>query len=248
MQKILIIGKFNSYIKELRDELSKTYEIVFCVDNAGLFEEFMKIHKPDVVLVYLSGISDEVKGIINVIYNGFPDVVKVCLGYMTELESCIAPEQSSYFKTIARPVENSVVMLKIKKLLEKNFSDKETDKPARIMLVDDDPMQLRIISRLIEGNYSVICAASGTQALEMLEENEPDLIFLDYEMPQMNGKETFQKIRENERFKKLPVAFLTGISDREHIMGVIELNPIGYVLKPATKDNIMNIINKVFNK
>ena len=88
-------------------------------------------------------------------------------------------------------------------------------------------------------------ATSGTQALTMIGKEKPDMIFLDYEMPGCDGKRTLEMIREVDEIKDIPVVFLTGVSDKEYIEAVLELNPAGYLLKPAEASRILDTIEKV---
>ena len=79
----------------------------------------------------------------------------------------------------------------------------------------------------------------------MIGKKKPDMIFLDYEMPICDGKMTLEMIRGMEESKDIPVVFLTGVSDKEHIAAVLDLKPAGYLLKPADAERIYSIIEKV---
>jgi CheY-like chemotaxis protein len=114
-----------------------------------------------------------------------------------------------------------------------------------ILLVDDSNIQLRALNDLLKTKYEVRMATSGMQALTLIGKKKPDMIFLDYEMPVCDGRMTLQMIRELEEAKDIPVVFLTGVSDREHITAVLELKPAGYLLKPADSKQIFSIIEKV---
>ena len=92
--------------------------------------------------------------------------------------------------------------------------------------------------------YRVSIAVSGAQAFEVLQKDCPDLIFLDYEMPVINGKMLLRAIRANRQFAGLPVIFLSAVADREYIQELLELKPEGYVLKPARQECIMEMIEK----
>ena len=98
---------------------------------------------------------------------------------------------------------------------------------------------------MLKEKYEVRVATSGMQALTLIGKKKPDMIFLDYEMPICDGRMTFQMIKELDEAKDIPIVFLTGVSDKEHIEAVLELKPAGYLLKPANADRIYNIIEKV---
>jgi len=86
------------------------------------------------------------------------------------------------------------------------------------MVVDDDPDVVLSIKQLLEGSsdeYVVSGADSGIQCLKLLKNNKlPDLILLDIMMPEMNGWDTFYKLRENPFWNKIPVIFLTVRTDK----------------------------------
>ena len=87
----------------------------------------------------------------------------------------------------------------------------------KVMVVDDDPGVVYTVKHGIEGldkTYEVTSANSGRKCLELLENNKiPDLILLDIMMPDMSGWETYQKIKQNELWKNIPVVFLTARTD-----------------------------------
>ena len=89
---------------------------------------------------------------------------------------------------------------------------------------------------------------SGWQALESVKETRPDLILLDYEMPICDGRQVLKKLRENKDTSDIYVVFLTAISDRKHIMDVMDLKPAGYLLKPVEKERMFEVIEEVFRK
>ncbi len=119
--------------------------------------------------------------------------------------------------------------------------------PARkhVLVVDDDPMMLKLIKEQLKDNYAVGTAVSGHLAMKFLENKKTDLIILDYEMPLENGAMVLKRIRRNPELSKLPVIFLTGVSAREKIKQVVDLKPQGYLLKPIEKEKLIAIIKKI---
>lgn len=115
------------------------------------------------------------------------------------------------------------------------------DKPVEkkhILVVDDDSSVLKLVKGYLGNQYNVATAISGKVAMKFLEKKETDLILLDYEMPEENGAQVLKKIRSNGKTKNLPVVFLTGVTDRERIQNVLELNPQGYLLKPLDVERL----------
>lgn len=107
-----------------------------------------------------------------------------------------------------------------------------------ILIVDDDKNILKLLKSALEDRYDVTAIANGKMALKFLETKTPDLIFLDYQMPVMNGPEVFRSIKKSSSFADIPIVFLTGIAEREKITEVISLKPQGYLLKPINMERV----------
>lgn len=113
-----------------------------------------------------------------------------------------------------------------------------------ILVVDDDPMMLKLIKEQLKDFYHVATAINGSLALKFLENKKTDLILLDYEMPVENGEQVLEKIRSNKATADFPVIFLTGMNDRDKIQRVLDLKPKGYLLKPIDGKKLLKIIEK----
>lgn len=114
----------------------------------------------------------------------------------------------------------------------------------KILVIDDSAMILSSVSHILGGKYKVYCATSGPKAMEIIEVNPPDLIFLDYAMPDFNGKDTFEFIRLHPGMEDVPIIFLTAMSDVEHVRELIALKPAGYLLKPPSSFKILEAVQK----
>ncbi|MBE5864609.1 MAG: response regulator [Lachnospiraceae bacterium] len=112
-----------------------------------------------------------------------------------------------------------------------------------ILVVDDDPMMLKLIKEQLKENYTVATAINGAIALNFLEKKKTDMIILDYEMPGESGADVLRKIRDNDATSNLPVVFLTGITDKEKIQKVLSYKPQGYLLKPVEREKLLQIIS-----
>ncbi len=119
------------------------------------------------------------------------------------------------------------------------------EEKKHILVVDDDPMMLKLIKEHLKHKYAVGTAVSGKIALKFLETKKTDLVLLDYEMPVENGAQVMEQIRNNKATAKLPIVFLTGMADKEKIKKVISLKPQGYMLKPVDKDILLQTIEQI---
>ena len=117
----------------------------------------------------------------------------------------------------------------------------------RILIVDDSGLALRSIKKILDEHYDVDVVNSGFNCINYLKDHETDLIILDYDMPDFDGKQTFEAIKNNENTKDSPVLFLTGVNDREHIGKVLGLHPAGYILKPPDHWKLIATIASIFN-
>lgn len=115
-----------------------------------------------------------------------------------------------------------------------------------ILIVDDDAALMSTIRVWLKDIYKIQLANTGMNALRWLKDNVPDLIILDFEMPLMSGPELFQKLKEDDRLKAIPVIFMTGKDDKNSVMDVLSLKPEGYLLKPVEKDKMLQEIKDLF--
>ncbi|MBO5341484.1 MAG: response regulator [Lachnospiraceae bacterium] len=116
---------------------------------------------------------------------------------------------------------------------------------AHILIIDDNALVLRNMKVLLDDKYSVSVAASATQAYMAMEKRKPNLILLDYEMPEMNGKDLYIKLKQDEAYKDIPIVFLTSAADADIVQRLLSLRPAGYILKPVNAINLMSVIEDV---
>ena len=101
-----------------------------------------------------------------------------------------------------------------------------------ILVVDDQPTNIKVIASILGQKYSLSFANNGMNALKILEKSIPDLILLDIMMPEMDGFEVCKRIKENEKTKEVPVVFLTAKTDIEDIIKGFEVGAVDYITKP----------------
>ena len=115
-----------------------------------------------------------------------------------------------------------------------------------ILIVDDDLTDMSMIMDWLKDQYRVSVANSGMQAITWLANNHPDLILLDYEMPVTTGPKVLEMIRSDSATADIPVMFLTGKGDRDSVIRVMSLKPVGYQLKSIDRDTLRDNIAKYF--
>jgi len=115
------------------------------------------------------------------------------------------------------------------------------------MVIDDSGMTLRTMMEWLEDKYEVKVANSAKKAAPMIAEDKPDIILLDYEMPECSGADYFIELKEGKATSDIPVIFLTSKDDMAIVKSVIEMRPAGYVLKSTTKEVLIERIEEVLS-
>ena len=248
MKSILFVGRFNEIIPD-NNFFKDSFDAQICVDNLIMVKGMLKIQQPELVVISLVGIGKDIDEILRELKTNYSQIPIICIGTDEDITTHINGVFKMQINTLVVPVTKEKIfdtmcdMLRISSNDDTNI-DTLTVKKS-ILLVDDSNIQLRALNDLLKTKYEVRMATSGMQALTLIGKKKPDMIFLDYEMPICDGRMTFKMIKELDEAKDIPVVFLTGVSDKEHIEAVLELKPAGYLLKPANADRIYNIIEKV---
>lgn len=116
----------------------------------------------------------------------------------------------------------------------------------RILVVDDDTMNLKRTKLILQKLYDVIFAESGEEALALLKTEKIDMVLLDIEMPNMNGIETFEHMNEMEL--DIPVIFLTASGDEDDVLNAICLGAVNYLKKPYVPQELLKRVAKGLEK
>ena len=102
----------------------------------------------------------------------------------------------------------------------------------RILIVDDVPSNVLILSQSLGRDYEILTASSGEDALKILFEVKPDLLLLDIMMPDMDGYEVCRRVRMDKSIRNIPVIFLTAKGDEEDETRGLEIGAVDYIVKP----------------
>lgn len=103
-----------------------------------------------------------------------------------------------------------------------------------ILIVDDDPMNINILSGILEDKHEILFATNGKDALRIAQEESPDLIILDIVMPEMDGYEVCIRLKANPAVSDIPVIFITGLSDVADEAKGLEVGAVDYIIKPIS--------------
>lgn len=108
-----------------------------------------------------------------------------------------------------------------------------------VLIVDDSPQTLGFLTEALEqAGYSVLIATSGSAALGIAERITPDMILMDAIMPGMDGFETCRRLKANPAISQVPIVFMTGLTETEHIVHALEAGGVDYLTKPINIDEL----------
>lgn len=255
MRKALIVGELNPVLMNINQCLINEFETQMCEADLETIKKMRKLLQPDLLVISQQGIDGKEDALIlDMLKEKMPKMPIVFIETVTAKNHLSEYERVfPNFVLLKRPIVKSKLINTCYKVIgeDEKFAEKATkagDKKdavkKRVMVIDDNPLLLRNMKHLLEKRYQVFIATSGEKALEFIPKKKPDIILLDYEMPGMDGRETFMKIKENPETRNIPVLFLTGISDKAHIYAALELEPAGYILKPAAEEKLFSQIEQ----
>jgi len=107
-----------------------------------------------------------------------------------------------------------------------------SDEKNTVLIVDDENINLKILTHILEKDYTICTASDGISAVEKAKEILPDLILLDIVMPGTDGYETIIKLKNIEETKEIPVIYISGLNHSDEEEKGLSLGAVDYILKP----------------
>jgi len=109
-----------------------------------------------------------------------------------------------------------------------------------VLVVDDTPETLSLLTdTLDQAGFTVLIATDGESALHLVDQVTPDLILMDARMPGISGFETCKRLKREKLLSDLPVIFMTGLSETEHVIEGLACGGVDYVTKPLVLDVLL---------
>lgn len=258
-RRILVAGKNEQIIDDLYRVQGEGFEIMCTSPRYDDILTHIKYFKPELFLYcpddtaekFAAGIADSYVELLKL---NIPLVVCAAEAVCEQLKNDTSVKFSQEIKWDKETTQWRALAEVFKQLdedrvrienVKKEISGVAADAPKKhILVIDDDPMMLKLVKEYLHDEYQVATAINGRTAYKFLENKTTDLILLDYEMPGENGSAVLRNLRDNEKTASIPVLFLTGITDRDKIQEILSLKPQGYILKPIDHDKLVNTIVK----
>ena len=125
--------------------------------------------------------------------------------------------------------------------------------PAKILLIDDDPIFVEATRTILESQYRVITAHDGEEGLEKARKEKPDLILLDIIMPAKDGFHVCRQLKKDQQLANVPVIMLTSFTQHRGETNIpvaagLELEAEGYVEKPVSPEELLKQIGGMLKK
>ena len=258
--KVLVTGKNRKVASDICEHLEtdRGYVTLKCDPNKTALFDLMIAELPKVVIICLGDESSVTVQAYNVMKAALRQGNITTIVVTDENDEKLFMEYTELERVffLSRPVSLFALYEKLTEI-EKNLEDdKEKNlstyrelvndtadgnyRRKQILVVDDDTEQLMHIKEQLEEFYDVTCVKTGVAAFRYLAKKTPDLILLDYLMPEMDGPEVLRKIQETGDWAEIPVIFLTGVTEKRKVIQTLaELRPQGYLVKPSKKSEIV---------
>lgn len=259
--KILISGKNNLIIDDFFDHMEEFEVMTTSLRIKDIAKHLDKLEPDLFVYCLYNETSDDYKRIME-FKRRFTrqDVRLVVIGSVDDCDLFQKETNSMADLILTKPITAEMIVQQIKvfmaelerqreelrQIQEEMERRAEAARRKHVLVIDDDPLMLKVIKEYLHDDYDVATAISGKIAYKFLETKKTDLILLDYEMPNENGPQVLENIRNNFDVSNIPVLFLTGTTDREKIAQALMLKPQGYLLKPIDKEKLLGNIEKFF--
>lgn len=253
--KILVTGKNRKVAMDVCEHLEndRGYKTVRCDPNKKTLVDVMLTELPKVIVVCMGDETIDTISEFDVLRNtsgqgGFTTII-IANEDDERLFRKYTKVDKAFF--LSRPVSLFALyekLISIEKELEddeksgqaREFVNENARRRKQILVVDDDSEQLIHIKEELEEFYDVTPVKNAEAVFKYLSKKTPDLILLDYLMPEKDGPQVLREMREVEEYAKIPVIFLTGVTERNAILKTIaELRPQGYIVKPAKKSELV---------
>lgn len=251
--RVVFVGEDNKINNELYQLLNWRFKVDCYTSDGGISLKDIDVVECELVIVSMVGSKVDYMELFAGLRTNYQDIPVVTISTRAESEVYAEFYETKQFHRILRPVTGRIILDVCRTVIDGGdyvVNDKVRigEEKQHVLIVDDNAMVLRNIKSILEQNYSVAVAPSGVHAFISVGKKMPDLILLDYDMPEMNGKEVLEKLRAEEEFADIPIVFLTSMDSKEIVIELLALQPAGYILKPVDSNVLIERIENIIGK
>jgi len=177
----------------------------------------------------------------------FIKISKETVDGMNEIMSGINQINVSVNHVNEMSIENNKNFESVKQETQK-FNVTAGNEKKKILMVDDDEIHLEMVKEVLKNDYDISVAKSGKDAMGLFYQGlVPQLILLDLIMPDMDGWNTYTRIKAISNLHDIPIAIFTVSDDPKDIQHAHEIGAVDYIKKPYDKDDLLNRIGKILD-
>ena len=196
---------------------------------------WLQSNSPQAVVIEANPGEDEYLSLVDEIGQHNPNLPIIILSDSRNLSDRLSAIRRGVSRYLVKPVTPETVWQGVNQLLTR-----ETKAIASILVVDDDPVFSGTITTLLEPwGIKVHTSESPQDFWQLLPAISPDLVILDVEMPEINGIELCQTLRNDPNYQELPILFLTARQDAQTIQQIFEVGGDDYISKPVVGAELM---------
>ncbi|HAG68551.1 MAG TPA: hypothetical protein DCL38_01100 [Lachnospiraceae bacterium] len=247
-KKVIFIENTRSFINTAIEIKLKEagYEVIKTPDDMEEVEKHRD--EADILLYFPEGTSLRIDTAMRYLTSLSRDEHKtLCLiGEQSYINRAKKSEGGEYVRCeFVKPLNISLVIADILRLSEMH---EEYRRKKTILIIDDDRDYRTVLLHWLKQDYEVAGAGTGKEALELLKKSTPDLILLNYEMPDIAGHEILDRIHKNPLTFSIPIIFLTEKNDHDSVADIISHKPDGYLFKSLKKNELLDDLERFFSE
>ncbi|MCL2845265.1 MAG: response regulator [Chitinivibrionia bacterium] len=266
-EKIIVVDDMSYFLSGIKYELEKYYEVFPATSVEKMFQ-ILKNITPDMILldVNMPGVSGYEAIKILKADADYADIPVIFLTSQNDKASENKGLSLGAAAYVSKPFTPSLLLKTIKDQLEAprpskddfvfDFGEAEAQEEIfhikrlqkKILCVDDMVFTLMSVKKILGERYDVFTAQSVSKMFQILENVRPDVVLLDINMPGMNGYDIFEKLKADANYSKIPIVFITALTDRESVMKGVAMGAAGYISKPIDYSLLIERIEQVMSK
>jgi len=240
-KRIILVDDVHFHLLNTKNRLKKHYEI-FPAQSSEILYDILSNIIPDLILLDIN--IPEVDGIEilkglkeNVIYAEIPVIIFSNHKNEKNIRKVMSLGAVDF---ITKPYDDSALIECIEKQLDPY--KKEQDRP-KVLVIDDSPTILREVNSVLRDQYIIFGLPTPETATETIVKIAPDLIVLDYIMPEVSGFEVIQIIKKIQGYEDTPIIFLTAEGTIENLSIAMSLGANDFVVKPIKPEIFKEKVN-----